>query len=124
MAGVYGLVTTTPTEVSQLTRSTIHTGKNVTLLSSAGAVVRGQIMGQITASQKWVPVDPDASDGSEIARGILGILEGETITADSVRYMFMAGEYNLADVAWTTGMTAEQKTTALQQLEDRGIAVA
>jgi hypothetical protein len=124
MAGIYGLTSTTPTEVSQLTRSTLHMGKIVTIDATAGACVRGQIMAQITATMKWVPLDHDGAGGAEVARGILGIIEPETFTADKERYMFMAGEYNLADVTFDTGMDAAEKATCLQQLEDRGILVA
>lgn len=121
MAGTLGVTVNTETEVSQLTRSNVWGGKHVTVAAAAGAVKRGQVMGQITESYKWVPSDPDADDGSEVARGILGILEDETIEADSSRFMYEFGEFNLADLNWIAGETAGEKLIHLQQLEDRGI---
>jgi hypothetical protein len=121
MAGILGATVNTETEVSQLTRSNNWGGKHVTIAAEAGAVKRGQVMGQITDTYKWVPSNPAATDGSEVARGILGILEDETITADCTRFMYEFGEFNLSDLHWFTGETDGQKAVHLQQLEDRAI---
>lgn len=124
MAGILGATVNTETEVSQLTRSSTWGGKHVTVAAAAGAVKRGQVMGQITETYKWVPSNPAAVDGSEVARGILGILDAETITEDSTRFMFEFGEFNLDDLAWYANETADEKAAHLQQLEDRGIVCA
>lgn len=43
----------------------------ITLASGSGDLVAGAVLGKITASDKYVPHDPTASDGSETAVGVL-----------------------------------------------------
>ncbi len=43
---------------------------NVVIASGAGVVIPGQVLGQITASQKFVPLTEGATDGSNVAAAI------------------------------------------------------
>lgn len=60
----------------------------------AGPVVRGTALGQITASKLYVPVDSEATDGSETLVCILA----ETVTvqaaADKAAAAYFTGEFN------------------------------
>ena len=126
MAGMFGVTEYSQTEVSQLTANPmgVHLSKDVTIAAAvAGDVERGMVMGQITASGKWVPLDTGASTGQEVARGILGIQETVTISEDTVLQMYFTGEYRSEDIVWPTGITAANKLTAMQQLADRGIII-
>lgn len=43
----------------------------VTIAAAAGALVAGTVLGKITATQKYVAYNNAASDGSEVAAGVL-----------------------------------------------------
>jgi hypothetical protein len=120
MAGTLGVTETTRTEISQLRANEFCHSTEVHLAAAAGAVERGMIMGQITATGHYVPLDIDAADGSEVARGILDIIADETITGISHRRMFFAGSYRMADLVWPAGIT-EPPLKARQELSDAGI---
>ncbi|KQI68700.1 hypothetical protein AN189_07285 [Loktanella sp. 3ANDIMAR09] len=44
----------------------------VTIASGAGILRPGQVLGKITESGKYVPADPAATDGSQVAVAVLG----------------------------------------------------
>ncbi|BAP94463.1 head decoration protein D [Aurantimonas phage AmM-1] len=89
--------------------------------SGAGVLSAGQVMGQVTATGKYVPVDPDAVDGSEKAAAIL--YEGCDATDADVRRTFTVRDTEVhADVlAWVDGTTDPEKTAALAELAAAGI---
>ena len=45
--------------------------EEITVSSAAGALVAGTVMGKITSGGEYVAYDADATDGSEVAAGIL-----------------------------------------------------
>lgn len=45
--------------------------EEITVASGAGVLEAGQVLGQITASGKYIAYTPAATDGSEVAAGIL-----------------------------------------------------
>lgn len=120
MPGLYGIVENTTQEMSQLTRSELHMTRKVTLAANAGALKRGQVLGQLTADYTFKTLTPGAADGTQTARAIL--LEDVTVGASAVQArVYMAGEYILADLVWPGGITDAQKNAAIQQLCDCGI---
>ena len=75
--------------------------------SGAGSVVRGTVMGRITASGKLVPVDSGSVDGSEVPYGIICDTVDAT-AADVPCALYMTGEFN--EAALTFGGTDDADT--------------
>jgi hypothetical protein len=48
-----------------------YSRETVTIAAAAPAMAAGMVMGRITANSQWVPYNNGASDGSEVARGVL-----------------------------------------------------
>jgi hypothetical protein len=96
---------------------------NVTVASGTVASPIGQVLGQITASGKFVQVNPSASDGSQNAAAVLLTPIVATLTADTTLVAVTRGPAILksAGLAWTAGMTGTQITAALAQLKALGI---
>lgn len=67
------------------------------------------------------PLAPAASDGTQIAFGVVGVpVASSTTPKDGMviaRNAAVEGSY----LVWPSGITAAQKTTALSQLDARGI---
>lgn len=84
--------------------------------SGAGALVSGQVLGKITASGKYVPVAPAAVDGSEAAAAIL--IDAVDATSADVDAAVLIGHAQIVtnQLTWTSGMTTNQKNTAVSQL--------
>jgi hypothetical protein len=122
MSGIYGVDSTTETQVTQVRANAFCHEAPVTVVSGS-VLLRGMVMGQITESLNWVPLDVDAEDGSEIARGILNVREGTTLTNDTNLQMWMSGSFRGDDLEWPAGITDAQKAIAIQQLEDRGCVI-
>ncbi len=96
----------------------------ITVVSGTTAAVLGQVLGQITASGKYAKVTPGAVDGSQIAAAVL--LQAVDATAgDKTALAIVRGPaiFKDAGLAWTTGMTEPQKTTAKGQLATAGMPV-
>ncbi len=94
----------------------------ITLASGTPASVVGQVLGKITASGKYTQVAPAASDGSQNAAAVL-LVAADASAADVVAVAVTRGPAILKSggLAWTSGMTGTQKTTALGQLQALGM---
>jgi hypothetical protein len=101
----------------------LYSREVVTVL--AGEVLPlGAVLGQVTASGKLKALDPSATDGSEVAAGVL--LEAcEALTGDRPDGLIVTRHAFLADHAlvWPLGITASQNQTAIQQLKALGLLV-
>ena len=92
---------------------------------AAGQVLAlGAVVGVITASSKVKVVDPSASDGSEVAAGVL-IQAVDANLADRDDGLIVARHAIVADHAlvWPTGITVAEKKSAVAQLKALGILV-
>ena len=92
---------------------------------AAGQVLAlGAVVGVITASSKVKVVDPSASDGSEVAAGVL-IQAVDANLADRDDGLIVARHAIVADHAlvWPTGITVAEKKSASAQLKALGILV-
>ena len=90
---------------------TVATGQTLTL---------GAVVGR-NSSSEIVAIDPSATDGTEIAIGVMA--EMVDATAATTPAVMIARHALVARPAlvWPSGITAAQITTALAQLEQRGI---
>ncbi|MEE2953271.1 MAG: head decoration protein [Pseudomonadota bacterium] len=89
--------------------------------SGAGALKAGAVLGQITATKKFVAFAPAASDGSQTAAAIL--FEGcDATSADVTRTLTLRDTEVHAEVLhFAEGVTDAQKTAALASLASHGI---
>ena len=89
--------------------------ETITVLSGEALEV-GAVLGKVTASGKYKALDPVATDGSQVAAGILyEALDASAGDAEGVAIVRHA-EVNAAELVWPDGITAGQQTTALAQL--------
>lgn len=92
---------------------------------AAGQVLAlGAVVGVITASSKVKVLDPSATDGSEVAAGVL-IQAVDANLADRDDGLIVARHAIVADHAlvWPTGITVAEKKSAIAQLKALGILV-
>ena len=96
--------------------------EQVVIASGSGKLDAGAVLGQVTASKKFKPYTPGATDGSQNASAIL--FEACDATAADVRRTVTARDAEIhADVlVWAGGVNDSQKTTALAALAALGIA--
>ena len=107
---------------SMLVASGVHEQKPITIQSGAGALVRGTVLGRISASYEYNQLAPAAGDGNELACMIL--VDDVDATAAAVKAQgFGLGKFRLSDLVWPVGISDAQKKSAITQLQDRGILV-
>lgn len=92
-----------------------------TLASGSGIVLIGTVLGKVTASGKFKPLAPAATDGTQIAASI--ILQNADATGADVIIVNLKrrAQVVLQALVWPPGITAEQQTTALAALAALGI---
>ncbi|WP_375685681.1 head decoration protein [Bartonella sp. TT110JLCBS] len=92
---------------------------NEEVLFASGAFIEaGTVMGKITASQKYTPLNPAAADGSQIPAGI-SFATVDASQADQ-RAVITARlcTVKASELLWPDAITDEQKSAAIQSLED------
>ena len=97
-----------------------YSREQITVASGADLTVL-TVLGKVTADGKYVQLDPSASDGSESAAGIL-VADTAAASADAESAAIVRDALVIADaLVWPSGITANQKTTALGELAALGI---
>lgn len=96
-------------------QATVAAGQNLPL---------GAVVGRETATGKLKELDPSASDGTEIAVGVLAKAVDATLI-DRKDAILIARHAIVARGAliWPAGVTTAQRAAAIAQLEARGIVV-
>ena len=96
-------------------QATVAAGQNLPL---------GAVVGRVTATSKLKALDPSASDGTEIAAGVLAQAVDATLI-DREDAILIARHAIVARNAlvWPAGITIAQQLAAIAQLEARGIVV-
>lgn len=91
------------------------------IASGSGKLKSGAVLGQVTASKKFKPLDPAANDGSQNAKAVL--FEGCDATDADVKRTLVARDCEVVGdlLAFADGVTDAQKTTALADLASAGI---
>ena len=91
------------------------------LASGSGVVACGTVLGRVTASSKFKPLAPGASDGTQIAAAII-LQRADATSADKIVVnLKRRAQVVLQSLVWPEGVTDAQKSTALAQLEALGI---
>ena len=94
---------------------TVVAGQNLSL---------GSVVGTVTATGKIKVFDPSATDGSEVAAGVM-IQPCDAALADREDGLMIARHATVADHAltWPTGITVAEKSLAIGQLKAIGVLV-
>lgn len=95
--------------------------REVVTLASGHVYQPGAVLGKVTATEKYVPLAPDANDGSEKAAAVLyagvdatdGDKPGVITARDS--------EVQTTELVFAAGITPEQTTAALAEMAVLGI---
>jgi hypothetical protein len=88
--------------------------KGVTIVSGAGKLARGTVIGIITASGKGNIVDSTKSDGTQTAKYILADAVDAT-SADVVAQCYQSGEFNRKALIFGGTDTAAKHEDTLRQ---------
>ncbi|PIQ13890.1 MAG: head decoration protein [Hydrogenophilales bacterium CG_4_9_14_3_um_filter_59_35] len=96
-------------------QATVIAGQNLLL---------GTVVGAETATSKLKTLDPTATDGTELAAGVLA-LDVDATLIDRDDAILVARHAIVSDTAltWPAGITPTQKATAIAQLKSLGILV-
>ncbi|MBE7527457.1 MAG: head decoration protein [Thermomonas sp.] len=87
-------------------------------------LVLGTVLGRDTTSTKLKAFDPDATDGSEIAIGILASdVDATLIDRDDALVIARHAIVARGALVWPTGITTAQKAAAIAQLTFLGVLV-
>lgn len=118
MPGTLG-VTEYTLDQTELIAGDHYSQSPITVVSGTAAMVKGQLVGMVTASWKYTDYDPAAADGSEIPRAILNE-DVDASAADVSTNALFAGVYNADQITWPT-VTDAQKNAAIQKMREFGI---
>jgi len=90
-------------------------------VASGNSVVALEVVGQITASGKFAPLDQDATDGTEAAAGIM-VADIDASAADMAGVIIESDALVAMDnLVWPDDIDAGEKTAAIAQLVALGI---
>lgn len=92
---------------------------NEEVVFASGAFVEaGTVMGKVTATGRYVPLNPALSDGSQMPAGIsyatVDVTEAEQRAVITARLSTVKA----SELLWPDAITDEQKNAAIQSLED------
>jgi hypothetical protein len=93
------------------------------IIVDTGTLDAGTVLGQVTTGGKYVILAPAAADGSESAAGVLWS-RADASGGDAAAVAIVRDAEVIADaLIWPDGITANQKTTAIGQLNALGIVL-
>ena len=113
MSGTHGVTETEYSELSQLLAQEGAVMKRATL-ASGNNLSRGAVLER--SSQKMTELSTAANARAILAEGC------DASAEDKSCWIFVLGHFRFADLGWPT-ITAADKKTALEALEDAGISV-
>lgn len=80
-------------------------------IASGNKIAERTVLGRVTATGKLVPLDPDATDGSEKAVAI-SVTAIDASTADAQGPVYKGGYFNPNALVWPEDITDAQKAAA------------
>lgn len=89
------------------------------IFASGNTITPAMVLGQLTANDKFVPLDPSATTGAQVAVAI-AYTNVDASEADANGPIY-ARECEFGSVFFPTGITAEQRATAVAELASRSI---
>lgn len=97
--------------------------KRVVVDALAAAAAIGTVLGKVTATGVYVPLDLAANDGSEDAAAVLAESLGISADEQPAIVIKRGAGVNAGTLVWPVGITTNQKAAAVAQLEALGIDV-
>lgn len=84
----------------------------------------GAVLGMVTATGKLKQIDPSATDGSQVAAGVL-MQPADAYLADRSDGLMLARHAIVAEhaLAWPTGIAQAERQAAIEQLKALGVLV-
>lgn len=92
-----------------------------TLASGSGIVAIGTVLGKVTASGKYKPLAPGASDGTQNAAAVILETADATDADQTVVTLKRHAQVVTQNLVWPAGITSNQKSSAIADLEAIGI---
>ncbi|MEY4755350.1 MAG: hypothetical protein RJA34_248 [Pseudomonadota bacterium] len=101
----------------------LYSRNQVTVVSGQNLKL-GTVIGRVSATQKVKALDPSATDGSEVAAGVV-LQSIDASAAEKTNGLIVSRQAIVADHAlvWPVAITTEEKTAAIAQLEAIGVLV-
>jgi hypothetical protein len=101
----------------------LYSRDQVTVVSGQNLKL-GTVIGRVSATQKVKALDPSATDGSEVAAGVV-LQSIDASAAEKTNGLIVSRQAIVADHAliWPAVITTEEKTAAIAQLEAIGVLV-
>ncbi len=101
----------------------LYSRDQVTVVSGQNLKL-GTVIGRVSATQKIKALDPSATDGSEVAAGVV-LQSIDASAAEKTNGLIVSRQAIVADHAliWPAVITTEEKTAAIAQLEAIGVLV-
>lgn len=97
--------------------------RDVVTIAQGTVLEPGAVLGKLTASGKYVALDPAAVTGAETAAALLRSGVDATAADLSAVTILRDAEVNGAELVWPTGITPEQKAASIADLAALGIIV-
>lgn len=86
--------------------------ERVTVLAGVAACVQGEVMGRVTATNKWIKSIDTAVDGSQVPRGLM-VSASATSGADRLASVWVFGRFNALGITYGGTWTAATIRAAL-----------
>ena len=98
--------------------------RNQVTVVSGQSLKLGTVIGRVSATQKVKALDPSATDGSEVAAGVV-LQSIDASAAEKTNGLIVSRQAIVADHALVlpVAITTEEKTAAIAQLEAIGVLV-
>ena len=97
--------------------------EQVTIVSGAGVLAAGTVLGKITASGKYTAYDDDNADGSETAAAV-SLYAVDASSADVITsVVFRLAELKSDKVVWASTNDAGDKTAGIADLAAKHIII-
>lgn len=97
--------------------------ENEILASGQSKLQAGTVLAKVTASGKFVAIDPSKSDGSQNAAAILWDYADAATADTAVVVIARSAEVKADTLIWPASITTPQKTAAIAQLVALGIVL-
>jgi Bacteriophage lambda head decoration protein D len=88
-----------------------------------GDLQAGTVLGRITASGKYVQFAPAATNGSENAAGLLYDNSNATAADQAIVVIARDAEIKADYIVWPAGISTEDKTAAIVELNALGVFI-
>lgn len=98
--------------------------RDVATVAAGQNLVLGTVVGRETATAKLKALDPVATDGTEIAAGVLAAdVDATLIDRDDALLIARHAIVARSALIWPAGITPTEQAAAITQLETRGVLV-